>query len=76
MAERTRQCPRSLGTVYDADQEPTDPDERPAVDWDAWEKDRFTGWNRWWLLLMMAITVASAIGFLINGGDYGPFGSG
>jgi len=46
--------------VYDADEEP---EEKPAYDWDAWEKNRFTGFNRWWFILMAAMTIALTFQF-------------
>ena len=45
-------------------------EEEPAqggVDWDAWEKNRFTGWRRWWIILMVATAAAATLAFLING---------
>lgn len=47
--------------MYDADEEP---DEKPAYDWDAWEKNRLkSGYTRWWLILMAATTVALTFQF-------------
>ena len=64
MAPRNRQCPSSVHLVYDPEEEEP---VRREVDWDAWEKNRFTGFNRWWLILMMAIMLASAVQFLVRG---------
>ena len=55
--------------VYDHDEEPADPDERPAYDWDAWERNRLkSGWTRWWLLMMVGITIALTLQFILNDG--------
>ena len=67
MARRTRQCPRTLVIVYDPDEEQ---EPKPAYDWDAWEKNRFTGWNRWWFILMLATTVALTISFFQGNGSF------
>ena len=54
--------------MYEPDEARDESEERPAVDWDAWEKNRFTGWNRWWMILMISILVVTTIGFLKSGG--------
>ncbi len=60
--------------MYDADEEPTDPEERPAYDWDAWEKNRFSGRGRLWMILMVAVIIALTIQFFQSGGDAIPWG--
>jgi hypothetical protein len=52
--------------MYDPEEEEGDA-ARPGVDWDAWEKNRFTGWRRWWIILMVATVAAATLGLLING---------
>ncbi len=55
--------------MYDADEER---DEEPGIDWDAWERNRMTGWTRWWMILMAATTVALTIRFLQGDGSFLP----
>ncbi|MCU1372130.1 MAG: hypothetical protein JWO77_3324 [Ilumatobacteraceae bacterium] len=69
VAERTRQCPPSVHPVFDPEE---DEPVRREIDWDAWEKNRFTGWTRWWLVLMLATTLALSVQFLVNDGKLGP----
>lgn len=73
MARRNRQCPRSLGLVYDADEEPADPDERPPVDWDAWERDRLKSpYTRIWMITMAVMALVLTISLIKGGGSFGP----
>ena len=52
------------------DQEPV----RREIDWDAWEKNRFSGWNRWWLLISL-LSMAAMVGvWIASGGDAIPWG--
>lgn len=74
MAPRTRQCPRTLGAVYEPEHPNDEPDERPAYDWDAWEKNRFRGRNRWWLILMVLLVAAMTVRFFQSGGEAIPWG--
>jgi len=63
--------------VYEPDeesQEPASPDERPAYDWDAWEKNRMTGWTRWWMLLMLVSAVSMVALYFQSGGTMIPWG--
>ena len=69
MAERTRQCPRSVHLVFDPEEEKP---VRREVDWDAWEKNRLTGWNRWWLLLMVLMMAAMVGLWMKSGGTMVP----
>jgi len=55
--------------VYDADEERED---EPGIDWDAWERNRMTGWTRWWMILMAATTLALTIRFIQTGGSMFP----
>lgn len=59
--------------MFDHDEEPAEPDERPAYDWDAWERNRFTGLRKWWILMLAAITVMLTIQFLTSDGNLMPF---
>ena len=78
MARRTRQCPRTLGLVYEPDEDPEEPgtaDERPAYDWDAWEKNRLRNpWTRWWMLLMLVSVMSMVALYFQSGGSALPWG--
>jgi hypothetical protein len=50
--------------VFDHDEEQGEPG---RVDWDAWERNRFTGWRRWWVILLAAMAVAGTLQFLVHG---------
>jgi hypothetical protein len=64
--------------VYEPDEEREEgagPDDRPVVDWDAWEKNRLSsGWTRWWLILMLVSTVSMIALYIQSGGDMIPWG--
>ncbi|HWJ64984.1 MAG TPA: hypothetical protein VNS19_23645 [Acidimicrobiales bacterium] len=57
--------------MYDADEQP---EEKPAYDWDAWERNRLKGgYTRWWLIMMAVMTLVLTIQFFANDGKM--FGS-
>jgi hypothetical protein len=60
--------------VYDSDEEQQDPDERPAYDWDAWEKNRFTGLRRWYLLMLIVGAISMTILYFQSDGQVIPWG--
>jgi hypothetical protein len=57
--------------VYDPDEQDQPPGE---VDWDAWEKNRFSGRGRWWLLLMVVSMAAMTALYFQSDGTFIPWG--
>lgn len=55
--------------MYDGDEERED---EPGIDWDAWERNRMTGWTRWWMLLMGAMVLLLTLRFFQSGGSMFP----
>jgi hypothetical protein len=64
--------------VYEPDEERDDgqgADERPTIDWDAWEKNRLRNpWTRLWLLLMLVSAVSMLALYVRSGGTAIPWG--
>jgi hypothetical protein len=64
--------------VYEPDEDRDQgagPDDRPTVDWDAWERDRLNNPRIRWMLILMLVSAVSMIALYIqSGGDMIPWG--